>query len=79
VVEAARLVAAARPGQILVTQIARALAGARCSAAFVDLGLLELKGLPEPVAVCEVGWQPAGSSVPMPRPAHRRRPDLRRP
>jgi class 3 adenylate cyclase len=66
VVEAARLVAAAEPGKILTTQIARALAGARCSATFIDRGLLELKGLPEPVAVCEVCWQPAGSSVPMP-------------
>ena len=66
VVEAARLVAAARPGQILTTQIARALAGARCTATFTDQEPLTLKGLPDPVAVCEVGWQPAGSAVPMP-------------
>jgi class 3 adenylate cyclase/tetratricopeptide (TPR) repeat protein len=66
VVEAARLVAAARPGQILATQIARALAGSRCTANFTDQGPLVLKGLPEPVAVCEVGWEAASSSVPMP-------------
>ncbi len=66
VVEAARLVAAAQAGQILTTQIARVLAGSRCAATFVDLGPLVLKGLTEAVAICEVGWAPAGSSVPMP-------------
>src|SRR5206468_11707404 len=53
-------------GQILSTAVVRMLAGSRCSATFADHGPLELKGLPEPVAVCEVDWQPAGSSVPMP-------------
>ncbi len=66
VVEAARLVAAAQPGQILATTVVRTLARSRCAAPFIDFGAFDLKGLPEPVAVCEVGWQPTGPSVPMP-------------
>src|SRR5439155_12550520 len=66
VVEAARLAAAARPGQLLTTAVARALAGGRAELEFVDLGALELKGLPDQVPACEVHWQPAGSSIPMP-------------
>jgi class 3 adenylate cyclase len=67
VVEAARLVAAARGGQILVTALVRAVAGARTTAAFIDLEPLELKGIPGPVACCEVGWEPLPErSVPLP-------------
>ena len=29
-----------------------------------DAGSLELKGLPDPVAVCEVRWEPPGDTVP---------------
>jgi class 3 adenylate cyclase/DNA-binding SARP family transcriptional activator len=58
VVEAARLAAAARPGQILATSLVRAVAGSRAGVPFTDLGSLDLKGLPEPVSTCEVGWQP---------------------
>jgi class 3 adenylate cyclase/tetratricopeptide (TPR) repeat protein len=57
VVAAARLVAAARPGQILATAVVRMVAGGRTGAAFSDRGLLQLKGLPEPVAACEVTWE----------------------
>jgi class 3 adenylate cyclase len=57
VVQAARLVAAAQPGQILATAVVPMVAGGRTGAAFSDKGLLELKGLPEPVAVCEVAWE----------------------
>ena len=57
VVQAARLVAAVHPGQILVTDLVRMVAGGRTGAAFFDKGLLELKGLPEPVAACEVAWE----------------------
>ena len=67
VVEAARLVAAAATGQILTTTITRVLAGSRVEAALVDVGALTLKGLPEPVSVCEVAWEPLPEpSVPMP-------------
>jgi class 3 adenylate cyclase len=70
VVEAARLVAAARPGQILTTTLLRAMAGSRAAASYTDLGTLQLKGLPDPVAVCEVAWAPltgTGPGVPLPQ------------
>lgn len=67
VVEAARLVAAAGSGQIVTTVIAKALAAGRAEADFVDLGPLDLKGLPQPVAACEVLWEPFPEPiVPMP-------------
>jgi class 3 adenylate cyclase/tetratricopeptide (TPR) repeat protein len=67
VVEAARLVAAARGGQILATAVVRAVAGGRCRATVTDMGLLVLKGLAEPVATCEVAWEPLpASSLPLP-------------
>jgi len=67
VVEAARLVGAARPGQILATAVVRMVAG-RSGPDFSDIGPLELKGLPEPVAVCEVAWVPpsTGGRLPLP-------------
>ncbi|HEX6492858.1 MAG TPA: adenylate/guanylate cyclase domain-containing protein, partial [Candidatus Dormibacteraeota bacterium] len=67
VVEAARLVAAAQGGQILTTALVRAVAGSRCSAAFTELGTLELRGLPEPVAAYEVSWDPLPTpTLPLP-------------
>jgi class 3 adenylate cyclase/tetratricopeptide (TPR) repeat protein len=67
VVEAARLVAAARGGQILVTALVRAVGGGRSGASFTDLGPLSLKGLPEPVPTCEVAWEPqADPALPLP-------------
>ena len=67
VVEGARLVAAARPGQILATTVLRIVAGSRAGVEFTDLGTLELKGLPGPVPVCEVAWEPlAGATLPLP-------------
>ncbi|MGH9011879.1 MAG: ATP-binding protein, partial [Acidimicrobiia bacterium] len=67
VVEAARLVGRARGGQILTTGLLRAVVGTRSPAAFVDLGALELKGLPEPVPTYEVVWERIGGpSLPLP-------------
>ena len=66
VVEAARLVAAAKPGQILATAVLRMLAGSRAGVGFTDLEPLSLKGLPEPVAVCEVAWEPIAEAAPLP-------------
>ncbi len=66
VVEAARLVAAARPGQILATAIVRVVAGSRGPTAMTDVGPMELKGLPDPVAACEVSWAPAAAALPLP-------------
>lgn len=71
VVEAARLCAAAAPGQVLGTETVRVLAGSRGGHAFTALGPVELKGLPEPIAVVEVGWSPAaegGELAPVPLP-----------
>lgn len=56
VVEAARLCAAANGGEILAADVVRALARGRGGFAFESMGALELKGLPEPVAACSVGW-----------------------
>jgi class 3 adenylate cyclase len=67
VVEAARLAAAARPGQVLATTVVRVVAGSRAGVGFTDLGPLTLKGLPAPVSVCEVGWQRLPRpSIPLP-------------
>ena len=66
VIEAARLCALARGGQILVTDLAVALA--RGNAHEVDrLGARELKGLPHPVDVAEIRWEPIGGpAIPFP-------------
>ncbi|MGH8975328.1 MAG: ATP-binding protein, partial [Acidimicrobiia bacterium] len=67
VVEAARLVAAARPGQILATAVVRMVAGNRAPTPFSEAGTIDLKGLPDPVPVCEVTWEPkAGVSIALP-------------
>jgi class 3 adenylate cyclase/tetratricopeptide (TPR) repeat protein len=67
VVEAARLMAAAQGGQILCSALVRAMAGSRAGVAFTDVGTLALKGLPDPVAACEVAWEPMDEPlVPLP-------------
>jgi class 3 adenylate cyclase/tetratricopeptide (TPR) repeat protein len=67
VVEAARLVARAEPGQILTTAVVRIVAGSRAGVTFTDLGSVELKGLPEPVPVCSVAWaRPEAARLPLP-------------
>ena len=59
VVEAARLCARAEGGQILATELVRALAGTRRGHRITSRGVMELKGLPEPLPVCEVSWERA--------------------
>ncbi|MGH9281478.1 MAG: AAA family ATPase, partial [Acidimicrobiales bacterium] len=67
VVEAARLVGAARPGQILATTVVKVVAGSRAGVQCHDLGTLDLKGLPDPIPVCEVAWEPlAAATLPLP-------------
>jgi len=68
VVEAARLCAVAQGGQILVAELVRLMVGRHATQTFVERGPLELKGLPEPVDVVEVLWEPATveGSVPLP-------------
>ena len=63
VVEAARLCAAAEDGQVLASEVVRALVGGRGGFEFRSLGVRELKGIPDPVAVCEVGWEPLPDEV----------------
>ena len=67
VVEAARLEAAAGGGQILAADLVRLLAGSRAEVTFHPVGSLTLQGLPEPVAACEVPWEPlVVGPVPLP-------------
>jgi len=85
VVEAARLCAAAVGGQVLVADLVRALARGRGGHVFEPVGDLTLKGLPNPVAACQVRWQtgsvagtvpPAGAPVTGNERAHIGRVDL---
>ena len=71
VIEAARLCAHADAGQILATDAVRVMAGRRSPYLFERLGAIELKGLPEPVGVLDVRWEPldevtAENGVPLP-------------
>jgi class 3 adenylate cyclase/tetratricopeptide (TPR) repeat protein len=68
VIEAARLCSAAAGNQILASDLVRALAGSRTDLELRPLGAMELKGLPDPLAVCEVVWQigSTGAEVPLP-------------
>ncbi len=68
VIQAARLCARAEGGQILAAEVVSVLAGGRGGHRFTKLGDLDLKGLPEPVATVEVGWDPLppGSTFPLP-------------
>ncbi len=58
VVESARLCARAQGGQILTTQFLRLMAGRLATQELRPLGEMELKGLPKPIEVLEVGWEP---------------------
>ncbi len=70
VIEASRLCAGAEGGQILVSDLVRALAGSRSDVELTPLGERELRGLPAPISVCEVAWEAeeaaSSSSVPLP-------------
>ena len=64
VVTAARLCARAEGGQILVTDVSRAIAGRRSKHRFEPLGALELKGLGDPVEALELQWDPIEMDAP---------------
>ena len=71
VIEAARLCAYADAGQILVADAVRVMGGRRIPFLFERIGALQLKGLPEPVEVLDVTWEPlnevtAEGGVPLP-------------
>ena len=67
VVEASRLCAEAEGGQILAAEIVKVLAGNRSDHPIESLGTRGLKGLPESISVCEIGWDlpdPIGGGAP---------------
>lgn len=68
VVEAARLCAAAKSGQILASALVRTLCSGHGGHRFVPAGALDLKGLPAAVEAVEIVWD-APSLVPAPFPA----------
>ena len=62
VVEAARLCASCDSGQVLATAILRGMAGRRNGHECRSLGTLALKGLPDPVEIVEVMWEPLSAA-----------------
>ena len=60
VVVASRLCGRAATDQILVSEVVRSLAGTRGGHEYKPVGLLELKGLADPVPAAEVLWEPVG-------------------
>ena len=61
VVRAARVMAEASGGQILVSDLFRKLAGSSISVPFVDHGCMLLKGFAEEEHLFEVDWQASGN------------------
>jgi len=68
VVIAKRLCDAGAPGQILASELVRALIGTRGGFAYRALGAVPLKGVAGPVTACEVMWEPS-TEVRVPLPA----------
>jgi tetratricopeptide (TPR) repeat protein len=67
-VEAARLCALCAGGQILVADTVRAVSGRRSPHQFVSVGERELKGLPVPIEVCQITWEPVVTTAGIPLP-----------
>jgi len=67
--EAARVCALAEPGEVLVTDLARAVAGTRNTAQLVAYGEHSLKGLPAAVTVWRACWSPLGEAKQLELPA----------
>ncbi|MGZ4712127.1 MAG: ATP-binding protein [Acidimicrobiia bacterium] len=63
VVEAARLCAAAEGGQILATEIVKVLGGTRVGHPLVSVAPIAAKGIAEPVAACQVVWEPEEDEI----------------
>ena len=66
VIEAARLCAAAAPGQILVSDLLRLLTRG-FDHQFVAAGEFTLKGFPEPVRAYDLVWRELDDAIPLPR------------
>ena len=62
VVEASRLCSAAGNGEIYAAEVVTVLARGRGNHVIEPVGDLELKGLPDPVAVHRIGWEPTRAS-----------------
>jgi class 3 adenylate cyclase/CheY-like chemotaxis protein len=62
VVEASRVCNAAESGQILASDVVRLLVGWSGMHRLEPLAPMELKGIPEPLPVCQVDWDPVGDS-----------------
>ena len=74
IVEAARLEAAAAPGQTLANAIVRTLVGSRGGYRFRDVGALTLKGIPDPLPAVELLGDDVRDPLPdEPRPRNVRR------
>ena len=58
VIEAARLCDKADGGGILVPELVKLMMGGRGAEILRDAGTVELKGIPDPVSVYEVAWEP---------------------
>jgi class 3 adenylate cyclase len=63
VVEASRLCSAAGSGEIYAAEVVTVLARGRGSHTVEPVGDLELKGLPDPVPVHRIGWEPARAAA----------------
>ncbi|HUY66087.1 MAG TPA: adenylate/guanylate cyclase domain-containing protein [Acidimicrobiales bacterium] len=71
VVEAARLCSTCEGGQVLAADVVRLMAGRRSPHQYRALGELTLKGLPDPVEIIEIVWEPLGradSDIAVPLP-----------
>ncbi len=68
VIEAARLCAAADPGQILVSAVVCVVAREGPGQRFTEVGPMELKGFDEPVATWEVEWHLSQGDAASPLP-----------
>ena len=69
IVEASRLCEAAAPGQVLASDIVRAVARRRHGPAFASVGAVPAKGLPGGVDAVEVAWIPPDpDESPLPAP-----------
>ncbi len=73
IVEAARLAAAAKPGQTLANSVVRAVVGTRRSIRFRDVGKLQLKGIPEPLPTVEIVGDEEAIGVADTKPPPRKR------
>lgn len=69
VVIAQRLCSAAEGGQVIVSEVVRALAGGRSGRTFRALGPLTLKGISEPVTAFEAVWEPGADEARSPTQA----------